>query len=552
MSTPDRRLSALVDAGLSLAADLDLDSLLQRVADLAREVIGARYAAVGVVREGGGLAEFIFSGIDRAQADEIGDLPHGRGVLGVLIEEGKPLRLHDISDHPRSYGFPANHPPMHSFLGVPIVVRGHVFGRLYLTEKHDGLDFTKDDERMAMTLAAQAGAAVENARLYEEIRDRNEELTQRISELASVERLGELIISAHDRDQLLRTAVEEARKLTGARVATLLLLDPETGDLIVREAEGADRDLIGVRLPAGTSKAHAVIDRLTAETVDDLGADEEVHSATVARLGARKAGAFAPLMIAERGIGAMAVYDPDSDVFDESDLMILQVVANQAAIALENDRLRNLVRDLAILEERERISKDLHDGVIQSIYSVGLSLQGSLSLLEKNPPLARERVDDAIAELDNVVRDVRSYIFELQPKLVEEKGFVAAVHELAKDLEVNALVTTDVSVDEACGDLDETTKIHTIQLLREVLSNIARHGQASHVEVSCRLDGNGLTLAISDDGVGFDPDLPSRGRGLKNIRDRAERLQGTLRIEPRVPRGMNHILTVPELGGSGD
>src|SRR5688500_15139685 len=168
----DRRLSALVDAGLALAADLDLDSLLQRIADQSREVVGARYGAVGVIGDDGRLVRFVYSGIGEETASRIGDLPDGRGVLGALIEENRPLRLHEISDHPRSYGFPPNHPPMHTFLGVPIVVRGHVFGRLYLTEKADQAEFTKDDERLALTFAAQAGVAIENARLYDEVRDR--------------------------------------------------------------------------------------------------------------------------------------------------------------------------------------------------------------------------------------------------------------------------------------------------------------------------------------------------------------------------------------------
>lgn len=389
----DRRLSALVDAGLALAGDLDLDSLLQRIADLSREVLDAKYGAVGVIGDHGELTRFVYSGIDAQTADEIGDLPNGRGVLGALIEENRPLRLREISEHPRSFGFPAHHPPMNTFLGVPIVVRNRVFGRLYLTEKAEGAEFTKDDERIALTFAAQAGVALENARL----------------------------------------------------------------------------------------------------------------------------------------------------------------VANYTAVALENERLTEALSDLAVLEERERISKELHDGVIQSIYSVGLSLQGSLTLLKRDPSKAEERVEAAIAELDNVVRDVRSYIFELQPKMVEEKGFFAAISELVRDLEVNTLAHATIDLDEAaCGAIAATEKAHLLQFVRETLSNIARHAQASEVEVSCGVVGDHIELRIEDDGISFDPASVKRGQGLTNMEDRAVKLGGTLDITPREPKGTSHVLSIPDPSQGGE
>lgn len=373
-----RQAAALVEAGIALASELDLDSLLQRIADLSREVLRAHYGAVGVIDEAGMLSRFVFSGIDQATADRIGPLPEGRGVLGALIEEGRPLRLRRITDHPRSYGFPANHPPMTTFLGVPIVVRRHIYGRLYLTEKEDGAEFTKDDERLAMTLASQAGVAIQNANLLEEVRSRGEAL--------------------------------------------------------------------------------------------------------------------------------------------------------------------------AVLEERERISKELHDGVIQSIYSVGLSLQGAMSLLERDAPTASTRIDSAIGELDNVVRDVRSYIFALRPKSVQEKGMAATIAELAHDLEVNTLATVTLDLDEeACLDFDAEVETHVVQIVREVLSNIARHAQASELSISCAVDGDCVRLEIVDDGRGFDPSAAVRGHGLANMQDRAHRVAGALEIAPAHGGGMRHVLRVPRV-----
>lgn len=376
-----RHTAGLVEAGLALASELDLDVLLQRIADVAREVLGARYAAVGVVGDDGLLTRFVYSGIDQKTADAIGDLPRGRGLLGALIEGGRPMRMREISDYPYSYGFPPNHPPMHSFLGVPIIVRDRIFGRLYMTEKQGGFEFTKDDERIAMTFAAQAGVAIQNANLIEEVKARGDEL--------------------------------------------------------------------------------------------------------------------------------------------------------------------------AVLEERDRISKELHDGVIQSIYSVGLSLQGAISLVARDPDGTRRRMDDAIGTLDNVVRDVRSYIFALQPKSVEERGLKAAIEELVRDLEVNALSETTVQLsDQALSMISESAKGDVIQIAREILSNIARHARASEVSLTCAIrdrdgDGDKFVMTIEDDGVGFDPATVSRGHGLTNIETRALRMGGELAITARGPKGTVHTLILP-------
>ena len=378
-SLAHRQTAGLVKAGLALASELDIDALLQRIADLAREVVGCRYGAVGVVGEDGMLLRFVYSGIDVETADKIGDLPEGKGLLGVLIEGGRPMRMREISQHPQSYGFPPNHPPMHSFLGVPIIVRSRVFGRLYLTEKHGDSAFSKDDERIALTLAAQAGVAIQNANLLEEIRERGEEL--------------------------------------------------------------------------------------------------------------------------------------------------------------------------AVLEERDRISKELHDGVIQSIYSVGLSLQGAMSLADRDPEATKKRMDEAIATLDDVVRDVRSYIFALQPKSVEERGLKRAIAELVRDLEVNTLASATVSLDEtACSSVPDEQVGDVVQVVREILSNIARHAQASEVAVYCSLIDGDFVVRIEGNGVGFDPESVERGQGLTNMEERAAALGGRLEIEAREPMGMVHILTVP-LGG---
>jgi signal transduction histidine kinase len=372
-----RQTAGLVEAGLALASELDLDALLQRIADLSRELVGARYAAVGVVGESGLLLRFVYSGIDQETAKEIGDLPHGRGLLGTLVEGGRPMRLREISQHPESYGFPPHHPPMHTFLGVPIMVRQRVYGRLYFTEKHGGAEFSKDDERLAMTLAAQAAVAIQNANLLEEIKARSEEL--------------------------------------------------------------------------------------------------------------------------------------------------------------------------AVLEERDRISRELHDGVIQAIYSVGLRLQGAMSLVERDPEETRERLDNVIGTLDDVVRDVRSYIFALQPRSVEDRGLKAAIEELVRDLEVNALVETTVELsDDVLTLLPEAVHGEFILITREILSNIARHAHASEMRLACAIrEGSTVVLTIEDDGLGFDPNTVVRGDGLTNMEERAANLHGRIVVSQRTPKGTVHTLSIP-------
>jgi signal transduction histidine kinase len=551
-----RRLAALIDSGIALASELDLDSLLQRIADLSREVIGAKYGAVGVVGEDGLLVKFLHSGIDEDTVRKIGELPSGRGVLGQLVEEGRTLRLREISQHPRSYGFPPHHPEMHSFLGVPIVVRGRVFGRLYLTEKQGIPEFTKDDEGLALLFAAQAGVAIENARLYNDVRDRSEELAYRLAELSSFELIGRLLLSGTSTNDMLRSVVEEALLLTRASRASLTLLDQETGDLLVRVAVGDQvaADLVGSRIPKDTSKAHGVIKRMKSEVVEDMSRDPEVHAENWRLLGEPRTGAFAPLVVRHEAVGALGIYErAGGRGFSDDDLTVLEMLASMAAIALENERLNEALRDLAVLEERDRISKELHDGVIQSIYSVGLSLQGSVSMIGRDPKLVKQRIDQAISELDNVVRDVRGYIFELRPKIIEEGGLQEAVIELARDLEINTLAQAHVDLDEeACDSLDGQGQAHVIQIVREILSNIARHAQASEVSLRFKRLADEVLLSIEDNGVGFDPDSVSAGHGLQNMRERAARLGGSLTISSRKPKGTIHRLLVSVGPDGGD
>jgi signal transduction histidine kinase len=541
-------LAAVVESGLALAAEHDLGVLLTRIASLARTVIGAKYSAVGVVGPGGDLVQFIHSGMSDGAVAAIGHLPTGVGVLGALLEEPTPLRLPEISRHPRSAGFPERHPVMHSFLGVPIIVRGRVYGRLYLTEKEGAAEFSAEDEQLALMLAAQAGVAIENAALYAQVRARGEELAQRLAQLASVDRVGRLLISETDTDEILRSAADEARMLTRGTRATIMLLDEETDEMIVRQAVGAvDSGLVGTRLEPGTSKSQAVVRSRQPALVDDLATDPEVNEKILDFLGRPLNGAFAPLLVRDRSIGALAVYGhAGSEPFNRDDLLVLEMLANQVAAAVENERLTSLLRELAVLEERERISKELHDGVIQAIYSVGLSLQGSVALIDRDRTRATQRINEAIGQLDAVVRDVRNYIFELRPRLVEDRGLEVAVRELARELEVNTLANVVIDLGSgACDLLDRRQEAHLIQVVREMLSNIARHAHAGLVHIAVAQEDASFVLAVEDDGVGFDPATVSRGQGHDNMEERVQELGGSLEIGAGGQRGTRQVIRIP-------
>lgn len=545
---PSRPLEELVESGLAIAAERDLEALLSRIAWAARRVVSARYSAVGVVGPAGDLVRFIHSGMDDATVAAIGHLPTGVGVLGALLEEPTPLRLSEISRHPRSAGFPDGHPVMHSFLGVPITVRGRVYGRLYLTGKQGADEFSTEDEGLALILAAQAGVAIENTALYLQVRARGEELAQRLAQLASVDRVGRLLISEADTDEILRSAAEEARVLTRGTRATVMLLDEESDEMIVRQAVGTtSSELAGLRLPPGSSKSQVVLRSRRPALVDNLRSDPDINEQVVQSLGNPLNGAFAPLLVRDRSIGALAVYgQADGRPFSQDDLLILEMLANQAAVAVENERLTGLLRELAVLEERERIAKELHDGVIQSIYSVGLSLQGSLGLIERDGPRARQRIDEAIAQLDTVVRDVRNYIFELRPRLIEDGGLEVALRELARELEINTLANVIIDLGPgACDVLNRRQEIHVVQVVREILSNIARHARAGLVHIGVATRTGCFELEIDDDGVGFDPSTVARGQGLTNLHERMEELGGALSISSRSPRGTHHAVQIP-------
>jgi signal transduction histidine kinase len=526
----------LIGSGLALSSELSLGAVLQRIVELAVEITGARYGALGVIGPDGKLDRFVTTGIDDEVREAIGDPPVGRGILGVLIEEGRPMRLADIGSHPRSVGFPPHHPEMSSFLGAPIVVRGTVFGDIYLTDKRGGEAFTDEDEEALVVLAAQAGVAIENARLYAEAR-RNERMLDAFREIAIA------ILSGTGSDEALALIARRAMELVEADLATVAALDP-VGRLTLQVAEGAHaEELRGATFPPKGSISGEAIRSGRAIVVPDAARDHRAYQPVV-KLGNMGPMILVPLSQHGRAIGTLnAARERGGRPFSQEDVELLQRFADQAAIALQYARAQREAQRVAILEDRERIAKELHDGVIQALFAVGMGLQGT-SLMSADPEQAA-RIEGAVAELDRVIRDLRNYIFGLRPGILADRQLDQALRQTAKEFEERSGVVTVVEIDEVVAAELTSTAADVIQAAREALSNVGRHAQATTCRLSLHREGDAAVLEVDDDGRGFDPQTSRRGDGLTNLEERAEAMGGATSIESAPDQGTTVRIVIP-------
>ncbi|HSO52609.1 MAG TPA: GAF domain-containing sensor histidine kinase [Actinomycetes bacterium] len=530
------RYEPLLETGLALAAELSLPAALQRIVELAAELTDARYGALGVLGRDGLITEFVATGVSDAERAAIGHIPVGRGILGVLIHDARPLRLHDIAGDPRSVGFPANHPPMHSFLGAPVTARGQVYGNLYMTEKHGGEDFDADDERALTLLATQAGVAIQNAYLYEEAQDR-------ARRLEAARAISTAILAGTDPAELLGLIVRHARALVGADLATLAL-PAGTDRLVIEAADGLLSEVLqGATFPTQESVTGDVIRTGKAVVLADAGADPRSAQPIVAA-GAGPA-LFIPLAVRGRILGSLTVANArGGPPLREAAVQLVETFAEQAAVALEYARLQGELKRLAVLEDRERIAKELHDGAIQALFAVGMGLQGS-ALLATDDDL-RGRLQHAVEELDRVIRDLRNYIFGLRPGILADRQLDQALHGLAEELQQRTEVLVITEVDPAAAAELTGRAADVVQLAREALSNVSRHAQATTCRVSLYRDGDGGVLEVDDDGRGFDPTtISGSGQGLGNLRERAEGLGGRAEIHSVPGEGTKVRITIP-------
>jgi signal transduction histidine kinase len=515
----EERVRALLDAVTVIGGDLDLHATLQRVIVAAARLAGARYVALGVLDSSGdGLSDFITYGVDDDQRAAIGALPRGHGILGLLITDPRPLRLHDLKQHEQSYGFPPNHPPMNTFLGVPVRGRGGVFGNLYLTEKEGGGDFTDDDERAVVALANAAGIAIENARLFEETHRRERWLEATAD-------IHQSLLHERDRSVVLDLVASTGREVAGADLA-LIVLESDDGPLKV-EAVSGNPDLLEAELP----RTGPLVDVL------DHGATVRLASGVPLPGVAQARQALLVPFTGPGGVGGalvVATTSSNNGVWPlDDEVEAMRGFAAQAAIALDRAQAREDREALAVFSDRDRIARDLHDLVIQRLFATGLSLQGSARLVAK--PEIQARIHASVDDLDATIRDIRSTIFALSHDHASadlRSQLREVVASAAPNLAKRPHLTIDGPVDSS---VPENLRPHLLAVVVESLSNAARHAHATAVDVRVAVKGGQVVLEVADDGRGFTPN--GRESGLANMRTRAEQVGGRCEVESVVGVG---------------
>jgi len=531
------RLRLLLDAVMTMAADLTLDGVLARIVTVASNLVDARYAALGVLDVGPErrLRTFVHHGMTPVQVEQIGDLPTGHGLLGVLIDDPRPIRLHDIAAHPASYGFPEHHPPMQSFLGVPVRIRDRVFGNLYLTEKAGPGDFTAEDEEVVVALAAAAGVAIENARLYEEAAQRQRWLSATAEVIA-------LLADASSRDYALQAVADRAREVARADVSWVLTgEDPD--NLTLEVVSGFAADVPGIRSHPGEWRLASTVVR-TGEplSVRDLGEDPRGLGPSPA-LGLPRIGPAIAVPLGSGRVGGalvLAWYPENAWLFDTVEPVMPASFAEQAALATQLARARSDQQRLAVFEDRDRIGRDLHDLVIQRLFAVGLSLQGAGRRIAD--PDVQARLTNAVDDLDETIKDIRRTIFalgslgeseDIQAEVTRLVDRAASTLKFRPALQFEGPVRSLVSA-EVAPDL--------LAVLGEALSNASRHAEATRVEVLLTA-GDGINLTVIDDGRGM-PEHVAEG-GLGNMRERAHKHGGKLSVDSAPGQGTAITWIVP-------
>jgi signal transduction histidine kinase len=535
LATRDR-MRWLLEAVVVIGTDLDLESVLKRIVEAAVTLVDARYGALGVVGEGEQLIEFIPVGMDEPVIRGIHHWPEGRGLLGLLIRDPRPLRLADIAKHPESSGFPDGHPPMGGFLGVPVRVRDAVFGNLYLTEKQNGSDFSDDDEALLIALGSAAGVAIENARLYEEARRQQRWLAASTEVTAA-------LLSGSEPAAVLALVTEQALRLSGADLVVLELPDTERRSLSVEHARGLGAEnSMGLVGSVDASMAGHVLASGETVVLTEFSTDNRVAA------GSRRVMRLGPAIMVPLGVpgnvrGVLtAGRQQGAQPFASGVIKLMTSFTAQAAVALELAERRRDAERLSLYEDRDRIARDLHDLVIQRLYATGMSLQGTMPLIVK--PEAAGRVSSAVDAMDETIKEIRTAIFALQAH-GEDKPPALRARILAVAEEMTPLLGFAPSL-RLVGPLDEKVPAgaaeQVLVALREALSNAARHAQASEVDTTVDA-GADLMLRVRDNGVGM-PGNVARS-GLRNLAERARQLDGELRIGPAADGGTELEWRVP-------
>jgi signal transduction histidine kinase len=534
------QLRRLIEAGRALVAHLDLERVLDDLLEIAAEITGARYAAIGVLAEDRrSLERFLTLGVDELTRQAIGDLPHGRGILGVLVSDARPLRLDDIGGHPQSFGFPNGHPPMTTFLGVPIMIRDAAWGNLYLTEKAGGEPFTASDEEAAVILADWAAIAVQNARLYQRVQERRHELERAVQGLEATTAIARAVGSETDLTRVLELIVKRGRALVDARSMVLLL--SEGDELVVSAIAGQVRsDARATRIPMEGTAAGEVLASGRPERLPDVQARLALDEEGMGIIGA-ETGLLVPLRYRNARLGVLAAFDrlsEDPCFGDEQETLMLSFAASAAtavatAKSVARERLRHSLD--AAEKERRRWARELHDETLQALGALRMMLSSGLKRSE--PEALARAVRTAVEQIQGEIVNLRTLITELRPAALDDLGLAPAIESLVT--RVSAVEGLDIAarVELAGQRLEGDVETAVYRVVQEALSNVAKHAQAEHVRVRVAREGDEILIEVADDGRGFDPQTPSQGFGLVGMRERADLHGGVVGVESRPGEG---------------
>ena len=545
----EERLLALHRASLDLVRDISLESLLKRIATLACEQARARYAAVGVLGVNGELEQFITIGMSQAELARMAHPPVGRGLIGVLMRSKTPLRVPDITADPRSAGFPAHHPAMKSLLGVPIRLGNEALGQIYLTDKTNGEDFSDADQLIIEMLASYAAVAISNARLYRELIQRDRVLTRRNENLALLNTMASTMSTSDDIDLIVRQSLGQL----------LSYLRLEVGEVFLRRE---DSELLQMVHHQGM-----LIDRLWKKDQvligeDIVGATARDNQPRLFTLPDKKLTALNPAvadtclrhlacmpLTGRRGtLGVLIVATCHNQPLDELETQYLATISAWLGTAIENLRLNVQGKRLAILEERERIGMDLHDGIIQSIYAVGLTLEHARLLLNEDIDGAHQRIDQAIADLNSTIRDIRAYILDLRPRQLHDEDLMQGIQRLVNEFKANTLIPVSLQgPTDGFPGMTDGEALAIFHITQEALANIAKHARAKKVELVIWKTSDRVLLEVHDDGRGFDPSSVrlAIGHGVSNMQTRARNAGGDVEIYSEPGQGTTITTWVP-------
>lgn len=545
----EARLLALHKASLELVQNVSLESLLEKIAELAREQAHARYCAVGVIGTSGELETFIPVGMTKAEVKTMAHPPRGLGVLGALMHTHDPIRLADISTDPRSVGYPKNHPVMKTFLGVPIYHTGTQLGQIYLAEKEDGKEFTVEDETLIQMLASYAAVAIINARTYRELIRRDRILTRRNENLALLNDLASTVATSSDIDQILDKALTQVLDYMQLEVGEIYLRLENTRTITkalhrgqqVKAIWKRDMYMMGEGVIGKVARTNKVQILSLAH-----GAENDLHP-DVDQTKIQQVGCI-PITGRQGTLGVMCVASRQVRAFDDLEIQFLATIGSWVGTAIENLRLNVQGRRLAVLEERDRIGMDLHDGIIQSIYAVGLTLEHARLLVKEDPQGMLQRIEQAISDLNSTIRDIRTYILDLRPRQLQNENLMQGIRRLVQEFKVNTLLGVNLTGPENdLAGLPDAQAIALFHICQEALANIAKHARARNVSVTLWQSTDRALMEISDDGTGFDPEKMQLtiGHGLSNMASRARNVGGDVDINSEPGDGTTILAWVP-------